>query len=242
MGTLKGMSGLNDSALRLEKRQDTGAYTSSLCLVNKDGARLETQVAGGGLCELHSATPSGTFAPANQEQVVNRMWVDGHTTTIIFTMDPGLINPLVGTGGNAYDSAAHRASGLDFSGTFASTFVIPQHAFAHETFVWTGGVWNGAPGLPGGPPPTLHGVYFSVGDVAAGPTAPYAAGFDRFGDYLKGDPSSPKTSQELKFMDQISTVGGSQVYLNIHIPSGTANPLTKGQANILIKVIKDPRA
>ena len=241
MGTFKEIAGVNNSAIHLIKRQDTGGYANPLAIVNKDGAHLETQDHLGALAPLHSATPSGGLVPNNAAQVATRSWVDGHVTNILFEVDLSMVNTLVGTGGNAYDSVAHRGSGIPFAGTFTSTYTIPQNSWVYETFFWTDAAWNGSPGAPGGPPPTLSGVYFSMGDVDSGGTSPYAAGFDRFGAYLKGDPVSPKTFQELKYMDKVVGAGGVQVRLNVHIPVPTANPLTIGAAAILIKVINNPR-
>jgi len=231
------IDGVNNSKIEIIKRADTGAYVANpLGIVNADGTKMEVK-SGATLAPLHAATPTGIIAPSNENQVVNRAWVDGHVTCILFELTAAIVNGVSGTGGNTYPT---HPPGTDWAGTITSSYVMPQFAYVHETFFWTEAVWNGTVGAPGGPPPTKPGVYFSVGTAASGGTAPYAADFNRFGEYFQGDPLSTKTSQELKYMDQLTTAG-SNLYLNIHIPNGTSNPITNGIGYLLVKIINNPR-
>jgi hypothetical protein len=224
---------VNGSRLALLKRHDSGAYTASpVGLTNPDGVSLKVEDGSGNDAALYCATPSGPLAPGNQTQVPTREYVDGDITTVVLEFDFNAVNALAG--GTPW-------AGAPWADTFTSTYVVPQDSYVTETFVWTRDVWNGAPAAPGPTPPTTAGVYVSVGSAPSGPTAPFAADFNRFGQYLKMNSTTPRFSEVFRYWDRLTSP--TPIYFNVYIPTGTAGglALTNGSGAVVLKIVKAPR-
>ena len=221
---------VNASKLTLLKRADTGAFVNNpVGLANPDGSSLKVEYADTTAAPLYCATPSGPLAAGTQTQVPTREYVDGDITTVMWDFDFAAINGL-----------GYAASGAgDWAGTFNSTYVVPQDSYVHETFVWSRDVWNGSPAAPGPIPPTIAGVYVSVGSSASGPTAPFTADFNRFGEYFMLNTSAPKVPEAITYWDRLSSA--TPIFFNVYIPNGTAKPLTIGHATVVVKIVKAPR-
>lgn len=221
---------VNASKLTLLKRADTGAYVSSpIGLVNPDGSSLKVEDGGGAVAALHCSTPTGPLIAGNMTQAPTREYVDGDITTVMLEFDFGAVNAL-GYGGSP---------GGPWAGTFTSSYAVPPDSYVHETFVWTKDTWNGSPAGAPAFPPTISGVYISVGTSPSGPTAPFAPDFNRFGQYFMMNTSVGKVSEVLTYWDKL--VSGTPLFFNVYIPNGSTKPLTAGAGTVVVKIVKSPR-
>jgi len=222
---------VNASKLTLLKRADTGAFVNNpVGLANPDGSSLKVEYADTTPAPLYCATPSGPLAAGTEKQAPTREYVDGDITTVMWDFDFAAINGLGYAG----------AGPGDWAGTFSSSYVVPQDSYIHETFVWTRDVWNGSPAAPGPTPPTIAGVYVSVGSSASGPTAPFAADFNRFGEFFMLNTSAPKVSEAITYWDRLSSA--TPIFFNVYIPMFTPKPLTAGSGTIVLKIVKSPKS